>query len=119
MSLLVQAYTYDSQGEMQMLAPKDPADSMAGVEGCRWSLYASSCAKRHGLRLLPQLEIDGLCAEGNDLTQLGTEAQDLLQHAEEYATESGLRSRYIVARAKNILKAIGQAKAIGGGVYIG
>jgi hypothetical protein len=71
MSLLVQAYTYDSHGEMQMIAPKDPADTMAGVEGCRLSLYGSRCAKRHGLRLLPQLEMDGLCAEGSDLTQLG------------------------------------------------
>jgi hypothetical protein len=50
MSLLVQAYTYDLQGKKQMLAPKDPADTLAGIEDCWWSLYASSCAKQHGLR---------------------------------------------------------------------
>jgi cell division protein FtsB len=58
-------------------------------------------------------------AEGADLDLLETEVQILLANRDRLAQATGYAADYIESRCRNFLRAIAQARALCGGVYIG
>lgn len=92
---------------------------MAGFESCRRGLWGHETARSLGLTLLPSLSDSDVYAEGDDLDRLDAEVQTVLRSLDLLSRATGFRADYIELRCRNILEAIGRARAARGGVYIG
>jgi hypothetical protein len=115
MTLLVNVYRYEESGEMIILEPNNHSEELAGFESYRNTFYGSQVAKSLGLQLLPTLANTNLYVESQDLINLQLEAELILQNMFLFI---GIDAETIQFRIHNILKAIAQAREIGGGVVI-
>jgi hypothetical protein len=118
MTLLVHPYTRKADGTFESVET-EYVDRMAGFESCRTDLWGHEAARSLGLVLLPSLADDDVYAEGVDLDLLEREVQTLLANQDRLAQTTGYAADYIESRCGNFLRAIAQARALCGGVYIG
>lgn len=120
MTLIVHPYTRDKDGKFVSMGFGDsPGSEMAGFESCRHDLWGHEAARSLGLTLLPSLSDSDVYAEGDDLDRLDTEVQTVLHSLDLLSRSTGFSPDYIELRCRNILEAIGRARAARGGVYIG
>ena len=119
MSLIVNVYQRGEDGAIILLDSPNHSEELAGVEVCRQQLWGAASTRSLGLTLLPSLAESDLYAEGDDLTQLGQEAQTILENVAFLARETGYGDEYIAFRTRNILSAVERAKQVAqGGVVV-
>ena len=118
MTLLVNTFIRTSAGDMDIVEPDSHADELAGFESYRHTLYGSRAALALGFQLLPKLKTEDIYAEGVDLERLQTETELALANIELFEDESGGSAETLRFRFENILKAVRQARRIGGGVVL-
>ncbi len=120
MSLLINSYNRDAEtNEIQLFDVEEHSQELGGFESCRKTLWGSHTAERFGLVLLLTLRESDLYAEGEDLLQLETEAQTILQFIDVFALETHHSEEFIYHRTQNILQAIAKAREVeNGGVVI-
>jgi len=105
MTLNVNVYQHDEAGEMIFHDTEDHADTMAGFEVCRTSLYGSELAHSLGLVLLPSLAGANIYASGEEVMQLKAEVEVIIGAADAFAGVAGLEADYVRHRAGNIRRA--------------
>jgi hypothetical protein len=125
-TLLVYPYRRDPiTGEPHRLDldPGSVQNDLGGFESWRDEVYAGPEARELGLLLLPQLAERDLFAEGEALEALTRETEALLEQSEAIEGRLGGSVNGSVGfRLRNVLAAIGRARAASGavcGVYIG
>jgi hypothetical protein len=118
MSLSVHAYVRNGSGKMEILAPEDHSQTLAGFETYRKTFYGGQVARSLGLRLLSSLAEADLYCEGEELLNLRHEASVVLRNINVLAEEAGAESESMQFRVRNILAAIERAQSAQGGVVI-
>jgi hypothetical protein len=118
MSLLVNVFIRNENGEITILDAESPELEMAGFESCRTKLYGGHVAYSLRLSLLPSLRENDIYADGEVINLLQHDANLILNNIELFVQGSGLEKAYIQQRIQNILRAIVKAKEIHGGVVI-
>ncbi|MFE6889633.1 hypothetical protein [Streptomyces sp. NPDC057694] len=124
MSLLVEVFVRDPDGEMRILDVPDDVYQSGGFESWRKTVWGSPTARSLGARLLPLLAIDDLYVEAPDVPALLAEVDLLRTHAAELARAtarvctSEQQRRGIEQRLRIIEESCRKALEIGGGVLI-
>jgi hypothetical protein len=118
MSLLVNAYTRDTDGRMEFIEPEDHAQELAGFESYRQRLYGSRAARSLGLQLLPTLDGGDVYVEGEAVEQLRAEAELALANIDLFVAEAEATAESLRHRFENIIAATRRAASVGGGVVI-
>ncbi|MGW6529220.1 hypothetical protein [Streptomyces venezuelae] len=120
MSLNVDTYVYEANGEWDLL--EDPDDdynkTMAGFEGTRSKLWGSETVRALGARFFPRLDGGNLQVEPGEIDDFLAECEAIRLHFGRLAEVSGYDAEYITRCFDNILAASVRAKAEGGGVII-
>jgi hypothetical protein len=116
MTLCVDTYIYDENGEMKYLQAESGKD-LAGFESYRNTFYGSDFVKSLNLKKLYSLREGDLWAEGKELNELETEVKTFMKNLDKFVRriEDKLHFEF---RLQNILDAIKKAKEIGGGVVV-
>jgi hypothetical protein len=118
MSLLVNVYIRDEDGQMVFLDPKDHSEELAGFESYRQTFYGGQAARSLGLRLLPLLAEQDLHVDGDGLTKLDEELRLVLENITTFTDQAGASSEHLCFRVQNILRAIQRARELHGSVVI-
>jgi len=118
MSLSVEVYTTDDNGEMVLHDPKDYSETLAGFESYRTEVYGSELAKRLGFKVLPTLASNNIYAKGQEVNKLKTEAETIMREASAFAEQFNNDAETIKYRADNIRKACIRARKMQGNVVI-
>ena len=118
MSLLVNVYVRDENGQMSFIEPEHPSQELVGFESYRQVLYGSHAAISLGLTLLPSLATGDVYAQGDDLAHLRSDAERALSNIELFESEAGVEAERLRPRFENILRAVGMAEGVGGGGVI-
>jgi hypothetical protein len=79
---------------------------IVGVEILRKTLYGSPPLRSLGLKLLPLLESQDLFVEGEDLVQLRSECEIILNNLDRIKKELGFDHDFVTNRIQNILDII-------------
>ncbi|WP_189925417.1 hypothetical protein [Kitasatospora xanthocidica] len=124
MSLLVDVFTADENGESRFLdVPKGSSD-LAGFESWRTTVWGSDTVRSLGARFFPQLAGDDLRVPPEDVPEFIEEALLLQSNIESIAARMdspkpvAQRVGEIAGRLNNILDAAHRASRIRGGVQI-
>ncbi|MFD8566115.1 hypothetical protein [Streptomyces sp. NPDC059639] len=123
MSLLVEVFVRDRDGEMRILDVPDDVYQSGGFESWRRTVWGSA-ARSVGARLLPRLAVDDLYVEAPDVPALLAEVDLLRTHAAELARAtarvctSEQQRRGIEQRLRIIEESCRKALEIDGGVLI-
>jgi hypothetical protein len=118
MSLLVNVYIRDEEGQMVFLDPKDHSEELAGFESYRKTFYGGQAARSLGLRLLPLLAEQDLHVAGDDLTKLENELKLVLENITTFTEQAVASSDDLRFRVQNILRAVQRAREARGSVVI-
>ncbi|MFD7596348.1 hypothetical protein ACFV6D_25345 [Kitasatospora sp. NPDC059812] len=124
MSLLVDVFTADENGESRFLdVPKGSSD-LAGFESWRTTVWGSDTVRSLGARFFPQLAGDDLRVPTEDVPEFIEEVLLLQRNIESIAAHMdspkpvAQRVDEIAGRLNNILNAAHRASQIRGGVQI-
>ena len=118
MSLSVDVYTTDDNGEMVLHDPKDYSETLAGFESYRTEVYGSELAMRLRFKVLPTLASTDIYAKGQEVNKLKTEAEIMMREASAFAEYVKEDADGIKQRADNIRKACIRARKMQGNVVI-
>jgi hypothetical protein len=95
MSLLVHAFIYDENKEMQFIE-KDRSDELAGFESCRKKFYGNAISKALDLKILPTLAVESnLFVCFDDLQDLKEEVELMLNNLNLYEQEKIYKRDYM------------------------
>ncbi|MGW9046578.1 hypothetical protein ACWGQL_29020 [Streptomyces lydicus] len=120
MSLNVDTYVYEANGEWTLL--EDPDDdyskTMAGFERSRSKLWGSEAVRVLGARFFPRLDGGNLRVEPWEIDDFLAECEAIRPHFDHLGEVSGYGTEYVTRCLNNIVAASVRAKAEGGGVIV-
>ncbi|MGW1751194.1 hypothetical protein ACWCRD_37415 [Streptomyces sp. NPDC002092] len=124
MSLLVEVFVREPDGEMRILDVPDEVYRSGGFESWRTTVWGSEFVRSLGARFLPTLADDDLYVEAGDVPEFRREVAllrsrlDELAHGTERPRTVEEHRHQIDTRLRIIEESIRKAREIGGGVLI-
>jgi hypothetical protein len=120
-SLSIHISYFDETTGEEKYVKLELGDHLAGFEVARQRLWGADIMKRLGLTILPRLDHEAyIVVEGEELDELGREAQTIIDNAQQVSHETQYDNAATIAdRARNVFNAVQKAKAVKGRVSIG
>ncbi|MFE1438553.1 hypothetical protein [Streptomyces sp. NPDC058739] len=124
MSLLVDVFVRDADGEMRVLDVPDDVYRSGGFESWRTTVWGSEVVRSLGARFLPVLAETDLEVEADQVPEFRSEVALLRAHLEAIARETARacaveeQRRRIEQRLRIMEDCAGRAAGIGGGVLV-
>lgn len=118
MTLAVDVFLRDADGQWNVLDVPEGCNDSAGFENWRETVWGSAPVRALGATYLPVLASGDLYVEASDVPEFLREIALLREHLEAVATAVGKQSDVIGSRLDNIEAAALRAREISGGVLI-
>ncbi len=118
MTLAVDVFLRDADGQWNVLDVPEGCNDSAGFENWRETVWGSAPVRALGATYLPVLASSDLYVEASDVPEFLREIALLREHLEAVAGDVGKQSDVIGSRLDNIEAAALRAREIGGGVLI-
>ncbi|WP_442810268.1 hypothetical protein [Streptomyces sp. W16] len=118
MTLAVDVFLRDADGQWNVLDVPEGCNDSAGFENWRETVWGSPAVRSLGATYLPVLASSDLYVEASDVPEFLRELALLRAHLEAVARAVGERSDLVGSRLDNIESAALRAREIGGGVLI-
>ncbi|MFJ9631099.1 hypothetical protein ACIQPR_37050 [Streptomyces sp. NPDC091280] len=118
MTLAVDVFLRDADGQWTVLDVPEGCNDSAGFENWRETVWGSPAVRSLGATYLPVLATGDLYVEASEVPGFLREVALLRGHLDAVAAAAGERSDLVGSRLDNIESAALRAREIGGGVLI-